>query len=127
MIPPTVSAIAANATQPLGPLSVSYWLVRGGAACAVVIVARPSTPEVSATGGRRQGDFAANTVPRHHPNQVIRRRRSSAAERAIALSATDSSTRCALRGCLCTSNNAHVAHLDLSTLGGGGNRTRVLR
>src|SRR3954447_18468391 len=31
------------------------------------------------------------------------------------------------RGCLCTSNNAHVPDIDLSTLGGGGNRTRVLR
>src|SRR4051795_3186593 len=45
MMPPTVRAIAANATQPLGPLSASYELVRGGAACAVVIGARPSTPE----------------------------------------------------------------------------------
>src|SRR3954452_33452 len=45
MMPPTVRAIAAKATQPLGPLSASYELVRGGAACAVVIGARPSTPE----------------------------------------------------------------------------------
>ena len=32
-----------------------------------------------------------------------------------------------LRRCLSTSNSAHVAGYDLSTLGGGGNRTRVLR
>src|SRR3954463_11534697 len=105
MMPPTVSAIAANATQPLGPLSASYELVRGGAACAVVIGARPSTPECP----RRQEGAANVTLRRQAGGDTTQTRWSarhlSAAAHAIGTAAADKSAEIA-----CAKDHMDVVH-----------------